>query len=137
MDELLLPTDGREKIRNPHSLLITYIKMCSLFATHFCFFIFLQTCNFSLFSTHIPQTHTLKRSSERPGGCRTFCLPFSSLTSSPSSALTNLPLHCLSFPITATCCHSATSRKMGRSVDLTSQASHLFSFVIPSVFALS
>ena len=65
---------------------------------------------FPIFYSHSTQTHT----PAVPVKDQEVVKPsffFFSLTSSPSSALTKLPLYCLPFPITATCCPSTISRK--------------------------
>lgn len=67
-----LPQDGREKIRNPHSLSYQWQKCAVYLQLIFVFSSFSTLCNFSLFSTHIPLRLTPCCSSERPGGCRTF-----------------------------------------------------------------
>lgn len=121
----------------PHSLLING-KMYSLFATHFYFFIFLSklaTFPYFLLTFH-SDSHSCC-SSEGPGGCKTFVfllLPhiLSIISSNQASPLLS--------PISHNCnllSFYYIQEVMGRSVDSTSQTSHLFSFVIPSVFALS
>lgn len=112
-------------------------KMCSLFATHFCFFIFLsKLATFPYFPHTVHSDSYPYCSSERPEGRRTFVFLLfphirSNISSNQSSSSLSLISHncnLLSFYY--------IQEVMGRSVDPTSQASHLFSFVIPSVCSL-